>query len=157
MPAVTAAEPERIADGQHPIAHARHVVRKLHEGKVVAAVDLEQGEVADRIATDHLGGVGLLIVGLDVCRFASLDHMIVGDGVAVRGNEEARSLRGHHPGWMPTARRLRCRRRRSEMMEEPIGGRVGAALLLGGLRALGLHADHGRLHRIDDVRKARRT
>jgi hypothetical protein len=146
-----AAEPEWIADGQHPIPRARHFVRKLHEGEVIAAVDLKQGEVADRIAADHLGGIGLLIVGLDLCRFASLDHVIIGDGVAIRGNEEARSLRHHRLGSMPTSRCARCQRR-SKMAEE-----VGADLLLGGLRALGLHAEHGRLDLIDDVRKARRT
>jgi hypothetical protein len=52
---------------------------------------------------------------------------------------------------MPIARNIR-RERRPELAEEAIHG--GAALLVGGFRALGLHADDRWLHRLDDIGEA---
>src|SRR5262249_59663586 len=44
-----AAEAERIADCEHPIADARSLVRELDVGKVIAALDLDQSKVGARI------------------------------------------------------------------------------------------------------------
>ena len=61
---------------------------ELDEGEVVAAVDLEQRKVAGGIGADDLGGVDFLVIGLDRDRRAALDHVVVGYGVTVSGNEE---------------------------------------------------------------------
>src|SRR4029453_15718595 len=42
--------------------------------------------------------VGIAVVGLDGDRCAMLDHMIGGDGVAIRGDEEAGPLTGCRAG-----------------------------------------------------------
>src|SRR5262249_54864581 len=97
-------------------------------------------------------GIALLIVGLDLRCLAPLDHVIVGDGIAVRRDEEARPLRGYQPRRMATARRFRCQRWRPELAQKAIHGR--AALLVKVFRALRLHADDGWLHRLDDVSEA---
>ena len=149
-----AAEPEGIADRQHPVADARHVFGEPHKGEVAAALHFQQREVADRVPAHHLGAIGLLVVGLDLRCLAALDHVIVRDGVAVRRDEETRSLGGHHARPMPAARSIR-RKRRSELAQKAIHGR--ATLLVQAFRALRLHTDNGRLHRLDDISEARGT
>ena len=67
MPAVTV--PPRpnglpTASTQSPIRGGCSA--KLDEGEVVAAVDLDQGEIGARIGADDLGGVGLAVVGGDL-------------------------------------------------------------------------------------------
>ena len=49
-----AAEAERIADREHPVADARRIVRKLGE-REIAALDLDQREIGARIGADDLG------------------------------------------------------------------------------------------------------
>jgi len=40
-----AVQSKRVADREHPIADARSLVRKFDVGKVVAAIDLDQGNI----------------------------------------------------------------------------------------------------------------
>src|ERR1043166_6029469 len=87
-----AAEAERIADRQHPVADARLLGAERHEREVAAAVDLDQRDVGLGIGTDHLGGVDLAVVGGHFHRLGLVDHVIVGDRVAVGRDEEARAL-----------------------------------------------------------------
>ena len=61
-----AAEAERIADRDHPVADPRLVIGELDVGKVVLAVDLDQREIGLRIGADHLGRVDRAIVGRDL-------------------------------------------------------------------------------------------
>ena len=62
-----AAEAERIADREHPVADARGLSDELHIGER-AALDLDQREIGARIGADHLGLVGLAVVGGDLRR-----------------------------------------------------------------------------------------
>ncbi len=93
-----AAEAERIADREHPVTDARYGGGELHPREIAtAALDLEERHVGARIAADHLGGVGPAVVGGDVDLGRALDHVVVGDDVAVGGDEEARALAGRAP------------------------------------------------------------
>ena len=67
---------------------------ELDEREVAAAVDLDQREVGARIGADHLGGVGLAVVGGDLDALGLVDHVVVGHGIAVGGDEEAGALAG---------------------------------------------------------------
>ena len=69
------------------------LVGELHEREVAAAVDLDQREVGARIGADHLGGVGLAVVGRDLDGLGLVDHVVVGHGIAVGRDEEAGALR----------------------------------------------------------------
>src|SRR5262249_59417197 len=73
-----AAEAERIADRQHPVADARRLVRELDVGEVAAAFYLDHRDVGPRIGTDHLGRVGLAVVGRHLDRAGLVDHVAVG-------------------------------------------------------------------------------
>ena len=79
-----AAEAERIADREHPVADARLAVRKLGEREVGAALDLDQREIGARIGADHLGRVGLAVVGGDLDLVGAVDHVVVGHGISRR-------------------------------------------------------------------------
>src|SRR5579859_5901768 len=70
-----APQSERIADGKDPVANARRLVGELHVSEVRAAVDLDQGEVAELIASDEPGRIGLVVAGADLDRLpvAALD------------------------------------------------------------------------------------
>ena len=57
-----AAKPERVADGDHPIANSRLLRREIDIGKALVAVDLEQREVGLGIGADHLRLVFLAVV-----------------------------------------------------------------------------------------------
>src|SRR5262249_31404351 len=87
-----AAEAERIAYRQHPVADARRLVRELDVGEVAAALDLDQRDVGTRIGTDHLGRVGLAVVGRHLDCVGLVDHVVVGHREAVGADEEAGAL-----------------------------------------------------------------
>ena len=89
-----AAETERIADGNHPIADARRLIGELHVGEVLLAVDLDQREVGLLVGADHLGRIDRAVIGRDLDRFGMVDHVIVGHRIAVRRDEEARAFAG---------------------------------------------------------------
>ena len=83
-----AAESERISNRQDPVSDARSLVRELGVGEVAAALDLDERQVGARIGPDHLGRVGLALIGCDLDGVGLVDDVIVGHGVAVRGDEE---------------------------------------------------------------------
>ena len=68
------------------------LVGELDVREVVAAFDLDQREIGARIGADHLGGVGLAVVGRDFDALGLVDDVIVGHGIAVSRDEEARAL-----------------------------------------------------------------
>ena len=86
-----AAETERIADREHPVADPRRLVGEPHV-REVAAVDLDQREVGARIGADHLGRIGLAVVERDLDGRGVLDDVVVGHGIAVGRDQEARAL-----------------------------------------------------------------
>ena len=66
------------------------------------SIDLEHGEVGARIGADQLGVEFLPIVDDDRELGAALDDVVVGDEIAVLGDEEAGTLRD---GRGPSSRR----------------------------------------------------
>src|ERR1700726_1688147 len=163
----SAAEAEGIADREHPITDPGLAIRKLGKREVRAALDLDQGEVGTRIGADHLGLVDLAVVGGHFDLVGAVDHVVVGDGIPVSGNEEAGTLAGHgvaaarsatHP-WRQTVWS-------AEATEEALHRRarlewriiVVAAIVLRRdlLVDIDLHRDHRRLYALDDVGKADR-
>ena len=89
-----AAQAERIADRDHPVADARLVLGELHIGEGLVGVDLDEGKIGLRIGADHLGLVGRAVVGLDLHGLGVIDDVVIGHRVAVRRNEEARAFAG---------------------------------------------------------------
>ncbi|MNH24443.1 hypothetical protein D3C79_843730 [compost metagenome] len=86
-------EAERRTDGQHPLAHLELLgITQLHDRQVLA-FDLEQGHVGARVGADQLG------LQLAAVRQADDDlvgigyHVVVGQHVAIAGNDEARTQR----------------------------------------------------------------
>ena len=80
-----AAEPERIADGDDPVADPDRVaVGEGHRGKGLVDLDLEQRQIGLGVAPDQLGVVALVVVEhhLDLVGFG--DHVVVGDHEAAR-------------------------------------------------------------------------
>ena len=92
-----AAEAERIADGHHPVADADlGIVGEVDIGELAAAIDLEHREVGARVGADQLGVEFLAVIGHHGEGGAFLDDVVVGDEIAVLGDEEAGALR-HRP------------------------------------------------------------
>ena len=157
-----AAEAEGIADREHPVADARLAVRQLGKREVRAALDLDQREVGARVGADHLGGVGLAVIGRDFDLAGAVDDVVVGDGIAVGGNEEAGALahdrrdcrrgRPRMPGGSPSGP---PKRRKKRSIGEPGWNGsiiVVAVVALGDLLVdIDLHRNHRRLHALDDV------
>ena len=116
---------------------------KLREREVRAALDLDQGEVGARIGADHLGGVGLAVVGRDLDLVGAVDDVVVGHGIAVGRDEEAGALARSRP--RPRADHPQARRqaiRSAEAAEEALHRRarlerrilvVGAVVVARGL------------------------
>ena len=90
-----AAKAVRIADRHHPVADSRHLLGETHERVVAGLVDLDHGDVGLRVGADDLGVEGLAVIHSHGDGLGVLHHMIVGDDVAVGGNEEARALADH--------------------------------------------------------------
>ncbi len=86
-------EAERRTDGQYPLAHLELLGITQLDGRQVLALDLEQGHVGARIGADQLG------LQLAAVRQADDDlvgigyHVVVGQHVAIAGNDEARTQR----------------------------------------------------------------
>ena len=88
-----AAEAEGVADGDHVLADAHRVAVAEHQLGQAGGVDLEQREVGLRVGADDLG-VELAVVGeADLHLFGVVDHVVVGDDVAVVLQDEARAQR----------------------------------------------------------------
>src|SRR5262249_53100510 len=89
-----AAEAERIADRDNPVTDANlGVVGEVDVGELVGAVDLEHGEVGLGVGADQLGIELPAVIGHDREGLAAVDDVVVGDEVAVLGDEEAGALR----------------------------------------------------------------
>ena len=84
------ADAEGIADRQHHVANLELVAVAKRGGRKAGGLDLEDREVGKRVSADHLGFVALV-------RFAdgnahiirALDHVVVGENVAVGGDDDA--------------------------------------------------------------------
>ena len=166
-----AAEAERVADGDNPVADADLVLGELDVGELaVRVVDLEQREVGLLVDADDLGLVLGVVVEDDGDRLALVDDVVVGDDVAVLGDDEARAEAGRIgalPAELAIALVVVLALAVAELLEEALHRRVLVAEELlhlvalpvgGGLLDLGLHpdADHGRTHLLDHVGEADR-
>ena len=114
-----AAEAERIADRDHPVADANlGIIGEIDVGELAAAIDLEDREIGLGVGADQLGIELLAVIGDDGEGLAAVDDVVVGDEIAVLGDEEAGALRhrtraARHgrrgwPGiWLPSPRNSR--------------------------------------------------
>jgi hypothetical protein len=123
-------------------------------------VDLQEGDVGLGIGTDDLGGDGLAVIHDDFDLYGILHDVVVGDDVAVRGDQEAGSLALEHglrssrtTEWRTVAAR--------HIPEEPLEGaafeRVGAIARAEIGRLHGAHFDRNDsvTHARDEVGEAR--
>ncbi|MNO74942.1 hypothetical protein D3C76_659620 [compost metagenome] len=84
-------EAERRADRQHPLADLELVGIAELEGRQVLGLDLQHSHVAARIGADQLGLV-LAAVGQAHENLVGVGHhMVIGQDVAITGNDEARA------------------------------------------------------------------
>jgi hypothetical protein len=90
---------EGAADGLHPVAHLRRVgVAQLDGRQRRAGVDLDHRQIGGLVDADHARRTAQILgVGiggeLDVDLVGLLDHVIVGDDVALGIDDEARAER----------------------------------------------------------------
>src|SRR5258706_670722 len=91
-----AAKAERIADREHPIADPGLALGKLGEREVRTALDLDQGQIGTRVGADHLRAIGLAVISRNFDLVGAIHHVVVGHGIAIRRDEEAGTLTGHH-------------------------------------------------------------
>ena len=92
-----AAETERIADGNHPVADLRLLAGEIDEGEVLLALDLDHREIGLRIGADNLRRINRAVVGGNLDRLGVIDHVVVGHRIAVRRDEEAGAFAGDRP------------------------------------------------------------
>src|SRR6202022_1513068 len=111
----------------------------------------------------HLRGIGLAVVGRDFDLVGAVDDVIVGHGITVSRNEEARTLTGHGAPAQARGQSIRS----GEAAEETLHRRArlarrvivlaGAIVLAGDLLVdVDLDRNHRRLHALDDIGKADR-
>ena len=84
-----AAEAERIADRQHPIADARGLLRELQNRQRLLRLDLQECKIGARVGADDLGVNLLLVIEAHLHLGGAVDDVVVGDDVAVSRNDEA--------------------------------------------------------------------
>ena len=86
------AEPERISDRDHPVAHLEPIaVAEIHIGEVgLGRLDLQQRDVDLRVGPDELGGEFAPVGHRHVNAVGPLDDVVVGEHVALLRDEEPR-------------------------------------------------------------------
>ena len=82
-------ESEGVADGKHPFAYLDVVGVAEDYGLEIGGVDLDEGEVGGLVAADDGGGVRGVIVEEHFELLGSVDDVVVGDYVAVGGDDDA--------------------------------------------------------------------
>src|SRR4029077_17084223 len=121
------------------------------------------GDVGTRVSADHLGGEGLAVVGGHFDLVGAINHVVVGDGIAVSRNKKSGTLAGHHAtaAARGTPQAGRQAILSAEATEEAFHRRsrlerrviiVFGAVVLGELLVdVDLHRDHRRFHAFDNV------
>jgi hypothetical protein len=154
-----AAEAEGIADGDHPVADADLLLGELHVSELaVRVVDLEEGEVGLVVDADDLRGVFGAVIHDDGHRLALVDDVVIGDDIAVAGDDETGAEAGARTRLGPRiavlelaeeALHRRALRHVEEVLRVDVGGYVGG-------RRLDADAHDRRAHLLDDVGEAHR-
>src|ERR1035437_1637331 len=85
------ADAERIADGQHVVAHLHLIGIANGDGLQGASVHLEYGNVGLRIGAYHAGFILVLIVHDHGHGGGVIHHVVVGQNVAIRADDHARA------------------------------------------------------------------
>ena len=83
---------EGAADGDRELADLQAVRLAPIERRQILRLDLDHRYIVVRAGTDHPRVVGLVLIAQDHLQLLGvLDHVVVGDDVAVRPNDEARA------------------------------------------------------------------
>jgi hypothetical protein len=98
-------EAEGVAHGQDPITDLKLVGVAQAQEREIVLLDLDHRQVAGRIGTDDFGRVLAAVLQLDPHRVRLGDHMVVGQDVSVRRDDEPRTL----PDLMPFPGKLGLR------------------------------------------------
>jgi len=89
------AQAEGAADGDHPVADLQLVgVAQVDRGQLALGGNLQERHVGLLVAADHLGRIGPLVGQLHPDLGGVVHHVVVGEDVAVRADDEARAQRG---------------------------------------------------------------
>src|SRR5208337_4969664 len=89
------AKAERVADGDHPIAGLHLGMSERHEREWLRSFDLNEREIGAGVGTYDLGWQNVARLGDDLDLDRALNDVIVGNDVAVGGDEKARALALH--------------------------------------------------------------
>ena len=110
------AKPERVADGDHPVADARLLRREIDIGVPLSSTLSSARSVFGVGADDPR--LELAVIGELDGDLAALHHMVVGDDIAVIGDEEARALSRAAAPRAPELERLATEAAPRELLEE---------------------------------------
>ena len=86
--------PERAADGDHELADLERVGLADRGGRQAGRVDLDDGEVGQRVDAVDRAGQDPAVLELDVELLAALDDVVVGQDPAVAVEDDARADAG---------------------------------------------------------------
>ena len=131
---------QRVADGEDELAHARVVAVAERHGREVGGGDLEHRDVGVGIGAHHLGPELPAVEQAHRHLLGALDHVVVGEDVAVGGDHEPGAAALLDLGLLAEAREEALHPRRHPLR----GGALGA------LRA---DVDHAGLHVLGDRRE----
>ena len=160
------AEAEGVTDREHPVTDAGVPTGEIDVGELLWGLDLEQRHIGAWIGADQRCRV--FVAALHRHRnLGVLDHMVVGDEVAVGRNEEAGALRHRRARARRTAAmtvRLALTELLEEIVERVVLRDVGHAgdtrtghVVLGDLQvALHVDADNRRAHLLHEVGEGQR-
>ena len=89
------ADAERVADRQHHVSDARLLHVAEHDHRQAPGLDPDHGEVGFGIGADDIGRRLAAIGQADLDLVGALDHVVVGQDVAVGADDHARAQAGH--------------------------------------------------------------
>ncbi|CAN4032706.1 NADAR domain-containing protein, partial [Dysosmobacter welbionis] len=81
--------PQGVANGQNPVAHIQLLTVAQGDGLQAGGLDLDDRDVVVLIPAHILGVVFIAVVQGDLHGLGILHHMVVGDNIAIRGENKA--------------------------------------------------------------------
>ena len=85
---------QRVAYGQHPFAHFQIVRIAEFDSRQLFGVDFYQSQVGRGVGTDYTTVEGTVIIQGNIQFVGTFDHVVVGDDIAIRGNDDTRAQSG---------------------------------------------------------------